>query len=312
MKTFLAIVGPTGSGKTALSLAVGRHLDVEIISMDSRQIYVGMNIGTGKITEEERGQIPHFGLDVRTPDQRYSAGQFSRDARGWIREIRARGRVPLLVGGTGFFLKALTDPLFAEPPLEEARLEMLRAFLNKLSAGDLHRYLEVLDPVRNRAQKEGDRQRATRAIEISLLTGRPLSWWHREGDPAEESLDGVITVLDLPQEVLYERINRRVGQMVEEGLVEEVKGLLAAGFGPDDPGMTGAGYREIVAHIRGEVSLEEATEKIRQSHRRYARRQKTWNRHQLSENAVFLDGTRGTPALVEEVLAAWSAASPGG
>ena len=303
--TFLAIVGPTASGKTSLSLAVAKHLDVEIISMDSRQIYRGMDVGTGKVTEEERDRVPHFGLDIRDPDQGYSAGQFSRDARKWIEEISARGRVPLLVGGTGFFLKALVEPMFAEPPLEARRVENLRKFLNTLSSESLVRYRAHLDPERPDLRDDGGRHRSTRALEIALLTGRPLSWWHREGAPSEEPLDGMVVVVDLPRDLLYDRINRRVGGMVREGLVEEVQGLLAGGYGPGDPGMTGAGYREIVAHLRGECSLEEATELIRQAHRRYARRQVTWNRHQLPEGAVVLDGTLEEETLVQSILAAW-------
>jgi len=302
---FLAIVGPTGSGKTALSLAVARRLEVEIISMDSRQIYRGMAVGTGKATREEQGLVPHHALDLRYPNESYSAGQFSRDARRWMEEIRGRGRVPLLVGGTGFFLKALTHPMFSEPPLEEERLEALRVFLNGLPLDALRRYVGVLDPDRDALAPGGDRQRLTRSVEIALMTGRPLSWWHEEGIPSEKPLEGVVLVLDLPRDLLYDRINRRVGKMVEEGLVEEVRGLLAAGFGSSDPGMTGAGYREVVAYLQGDLTLEGATEEIRRSHRRYARRQMTWNRHQLPLGAVWLDGTLPESALVDRVLAAW-------
>jgi len=303
--SFLAIIGPTGVGKTSLSLALARVLEVGIISMDSRQIYRGMDVGTGKATPEERAQVPHFGLDLRNPNERYSAGQFSRDARGWMKEIRGLGRIPLLVGGTGFFLKALTDPMFSQPPMDRERLQRLRKFLNALSPEDLRRYVGALDPNREALARMGGRQRSTRTVEMALLTGRPLSWWHREGKPAEEPVKGVVAVLDLPRPVLYDRINRRVERMVEEGLVEEVRGLLSAGFGPEDPGMTGAGYREMVTYLQGSLTLEQAVEEVQRSHRRYARRQLTWNRHQLPPGAVFLDGTLSTPELVGRLLHAW-------
>jgi tRNA dimethylallyltransferase len=302
---FLAIVGPTASGKTGLSLEVGRQLYGEVISMESRQIYRGMDIGTGKVTLRERALLPHHGLDLRNPDERYSAGRFSRDARGWIRDIRVRGKVPLLVGGTGFFLKSLTEPMFSEPEMDRDRLGRLRTFLNGLSQEDLQVFRRVLEPEAEADGAGADRQRLTRRIEMALLTGRPLSWWHESVQPAEDPLPGVIVLLDLPRELLYDRINRRVEEMIREGLLAEVEGLLNAGFGPQDPGMTGAGYREVVSHLQGEISLEETVEEIQRSHRRYARRQTTWYRHQLASGALMLDGTRPRADLAREVVEGW-------
>jgi len=304
---FLAIVGPTASGKTGLSLRLGARLDSEIISMDSRQVYRGMDIGTGKVSLRERALLPHHGLDLRNPDERYSAGQFARDARGWIEDIRGRGRVPILVGGTGFFLKALTEPMFKEPELDQERLASLRGFLNHLPPERLSEFVRTLDPEREGSAK-GGRQRATRTVEMALLTGRPLSWWHGESEPSENPMGGLIVLLDLPRDVLYEKINRRVGLMVEEGLVAEVEGLLSAGYRVEDPGMTGAGYREIINYLQGDLTLEEATEDIRRSHRKYARRQITWYRHQLPPGTVVLDGTGREDEMVEQVLAEWEIA----
>jgi tRNA dimethylallyltransferase len=304
--SFLALVGPTASGKTALSLALAKHLEVEIISMDSRQIYRGMDVGTGKVPPEERARIPHHGLDLREPNERYSAGQFSRDARRWISEIRGRGCVPLLVGGTGFFLKALTQPMFPEPPLDSAQLKALRSFLNGLSWPTLRRFVSALDPSREETATEGGRQRATRTVEVALMTGRPLSWWQDQVEATEVPLSGVVVVLDLPREILYQRINRRVEAMLREGLVEEVARLLASGFGPEDPGMTGAGYREVAEYLGGNLSLDEAVKRICQAHRQYARRQMTWNRHQLPPGTVFLEGTLSERDLVDRVLRVWN------
>jgi tRNA dimethylallyltransferase len=304
---FLAIVGPTASGKTDLSLKVGARLGGEIISMDSRQIYRGMDIGTGKVSLRERAVLPHHGLDLRNPDERYSAGQFARDARGWITDIRGRGRVPMLVGGTGFFLKALTNPMFTEPELDPERLAALRGFLNLLTSERLSDYLGALDPEREVAGR-GGRHRATRVVEMALLTGRPLSWWHEESEPTEDPVAGLVVLLDLPREILYDRINRRVSSMMDEGLVAEVEGLLSAGYGPQDPGLTGAGYREVVSYLQGERTLEEATEEIRRSHRKYARRQITWYRHQLPGGTVVLDPTEEEEFNVSGVLAHWELA----
>ena len=308
---FLAIVGPTGSGKTALSLVIATRIPGEIISMDSRQIYKGMDVGTGKVTAEEMGTVPHHGLDLKTPDETYSAGQFSRDAREWMGGIRSRGRVPLLVGGTGFFLRALTNPMFSQPPLDVDRLENLRAFLNALTEEDLGRYLAALDPERAPQAHTGGRQRSTRAIEMALLTGRPLSWWHQEGPPSEAPLRGVILVLDMPRELLYERINRRVREMFVGGLVDEVRGLVEMGYSPSSPGMTGAGYRETLAFLAGELTQDQAIEEIRRSHRRYARRQVTWFRHQLPPDAVWLDGTLPEDRLADSAMEAWEALAAG-
>lgn len=307
---FLAIVGPTASGKTGLSLQVGSRLDAEIISMDSRQIYRGMDIGTGKVTLQERGRIPHHGLDLRDPNEFYSAGQFSRDARGWIQDIQGRGRIPILVGGTGFFLRALTSPMFKEPPLDRDRVQALRSWLKGQSQEELKRFLTLLDPP-DPDQPEKDRQRSTRSVEVALLTGRPLSWWQSEIDPDHEPISGMVILLDPPREALYETINKRVGEMVRGGLVEEVEGLLEAGYGAEDPGMTGAGYREIIRHLLGDLTLEEATDEIRRSHRRYARRQTTWFRHQLPQDTVTLHGMTPKEEWAERVLEAWYEASGG-
>jgi tRNA dimethylallyltransferase len=300
---FLAIVGPTASGKTGLSLEVARILDGEVVSMDSRQVYRGMDVGTGKVTLQERAIVPHHGLDLRNPDERYSAGQFARDAGEWIAAIRGRERVPLLVGGTGFFLRALIQPMFPEPGMDDDRLESLRGFLNGLPSQELRDFVRVLDPEREVTAAEGGRQRLTRTIEVALLTGRPLSLWHEE--PGAEGLHGLVFLLELPREVLYERINQRVERMVEDGFAEEVRRLLEAGYGPADPGMSGSGYREMVRHIKGETSLAETVEEIQQSHRRYARRQTTWYRHQLPAGHVVLDGTQPTESLTRLVVEKW-------
>ncbi len=305
----LVLTGPTGVGKTELSLRTAERLDAEIISADSRQLYRGMDIGTAKVEAEARDRVPHHGVDVVDPGERYSAGRFAREARGWVREIRSRGRVPMIVGGTGFFIRALTDPLFREPPMDRERREALKAYLSAHDDGALWTWLEALDPdtaERLDARSGGaGRQRVLRALEMALLTGRPLGWWHEHRAAEGEGLEAMVFVLSLPRDALYDRINRRVDAMLEAGLVDEVAGLLER-YGADSPGMTATGYPEIAGHLAGEWSLEEAADRIRRKTRGYARGQLTWFRNQLPAQAVWLDGTRPMDELVEEVVRRWS------
>ena len=302
----LAIVGATASGKTALALEVARLLGGEIVSMDSRQLYRGMEIGTAKPTAEQRASAAHHGLDLAEPDERFGAGRFARMARAEISAIRGRGRVPMLVGGTGFFLRALTHPIFREPELDPARRAALLAFLEELDTPALHRWLGRLDAESaERLTGWGGRQRLIRALELPLLTGRPLSWWHRSAPAEAEPLRAMVFVLDAPRDQLVAAIDRRVDVMMSTGLVNEVRGLLERGFLPTDPGMKTTGYMELIPALRGEVPLPEAVEQIKRNTRAYARRQLTWFRHQLPEGAVWLDASRPHPELAEEIATAW-------
>lgn len=301
---FLALTGPTTSGKTALSLALAERGAVEIVSMDSRQVYVGMDIGTDKVEDRHRRAVPHHGLDSVHPSARYSAGRFARDARRWIREIEARGALPVLAGGTGFFLRAVMQPIFSEPPIDSSRLEALRAWLGSRPPATLERFVVALDPDRAPVAIEGGPQRMSRTIEIALLSGIPLSRWHREAPPDGEGVHGVVVVLELSREEIDRRIEARVRRMVDRGLVDEVRRLLEAGYTETDPGMSGTGYREIAGHLRGEATLEEAMEEIAHQTRRYARRQLTWFRNQLPEGAVPVDATMPLGDQVEAVLGA--------
>ncbi|HEX6307815.1 MAG TPA: tRNA (adenosine(37)-N6)-dimethylallyltransferase MiaA [Longimicrobiales bacterium] len=299
----LAIVGATATGKTDLAIAVAQRLTGEVVSMDSRQVYRGMDIGTAKPTPAERRGVPHHGFDLVDPDERFNAGRFAALARGWIEQIRARGHVPILAGGTGFFLRALTYPMFDEPPLDAARKESWKRYLAQLSGEEITRWARELDPVAT--ARTHDRQRLARVIEIAVLTGRPLSWWHGRTENVPPAIDPVVFVLDLPRTVLYRRIEARVERMLDAGLVREVRGLMEGGYDERAPGMNATGYIELVPFIRGERTLDEAIELIRSATRRYARRQLTWLRHQLPAGAIRLDAQVPAAALADTVARVW-------
>lgn len=296
----LVLTGPTASGKTGLALEVAARTGAEIVSADSRQVYRGMDIGTAKVTPEERAGIPHHGLDLVEPDERYSAGRFARDCRAWLDAIAARGRPAIIVGGTGFFLRALFQPLFREPDLPEDRREPLRRFLYRMDDAALARWVAALEG----GELPRDRQRLARRLEVALLSGRTLRWWHEHAPPVHPPLRAPIAVLELPRERLYERIDRRVESMVEQGLLAEVRALREAGFVPGTaPGLNATGYPEMMAVLEGQITVREAVTLTQAATRRYARRQETWFRNQLPANAIRLDGTRSLAALADQAAA---------
>jgi tRNA dimethylallyltransferase len=299
----LVITGPTAVGKTAIGILVAKRLGAEIVSMDSRQVYRGMDIGTAKPTLAEREGIPHFGFDLVSPAERYSAGRFARDARNWIAGIRERGHVALLVGGTGFFLRALTHPLFREPELAPEHRAGLDRFLREQDAEELRRWAEALDP-RAAGMRAGGRQRLQRVIEVALLTGHPITWWHAHA-PGSDPLSAHIVVLERPRAVLVRRIDDRVERMLASGLADEVRELLAEGYTLESPGMNATGYAELVPYVRGERTLAEAVAMTRAATRRYARRQMTWFRNQLPPGAVRLDAERPPQEVADTIVELW-------
>jgi tRNA dimethylallyltransferase len=303
MAEAIVIAGATATGKTAVAVEAARRVGGEVISMDSRQVYRGMDIGTAKPTAAEQGGVPHHGFDLVDPRQRFNAGRFAEFARATMRAIRDRGGVPILAGGTGFFLRALTHPLFAEPPLEEGRKEKLKRFLAGLTTDELRRWAGLLDP--GTGVRPADRQRLARVIEVALLTGRPLDWWHRNAEPAEPPIDPLIFVLDLPRDVLVRRIDDRVDAMVAQGLVGEVAALLERGVHEQDPGFNTTGYIELVPYFRGEATLADAVEAVKTATRQYARRQRTWLRRQLPGGARWLDARLPAAELGETIAQAW-------
>ncbi|HET9465782.1 MAG TPA: tRNA (adenosine(37)-N6)-dimethylallyltransferase MiaA [Gemmatimonadales bacterium] len=297
------LVGPTAVGKTAVAVALASHWPLEIISADSRQVYRRLDIGTAKPSRKERARAPHHGLDLIDPGARYSAGHFARDGVRWLHEIRSRGKLPMVVGGTGLYVRALAEGLFNEPPLDPAKRRSLDAWTARLEPIELLRWAARLDP----GFRGGGRQRAARAIEVALLSGHPLSHW-QQAARSRGSLDPWYIVLTVPRPVLHQRIARRAEDMVRRGLIEEVAAVLAEGHGPRTPGLDGIGVREAVEYLHGQRTRESVAEAIAVGTRQYAKRQQTWFRHQLGGNAIALDATRPPEKLAAEIVALWERA----
>lgn len=306
----LALCGPTASGKTALSLALAERLGAEIISCDSMQVYRGLDIGTAKATPEERARIPHHVIDLVAPDEAFSVEHYRRAALCAADGIAGRGRLPLIVGGTGLYLDALMRRELPEiPACDVARRD---ACLSEIKTPeDAHRLWERLkacDPASAAAIHENNVRRVFRALEIYEKTGKPKSYFDglsREGDPPLRI--SVITLDFHCRENLYARVNARVDEMMRAGLAEEAERLFRAGL--LDEGSTAAqaiGYKELALWLRGEVELAEVVELVKLATRRYAKRQLTWFRHVESDKIMLDDeggNMRPSAELLDEALA---------
>lgn len=297
------LVGPTAIGKTAVALSLASHLAVEVISADSRQIYRRLDIGTAKPTRRERQRVPHHGVDLVDPGERYSAGRFARDAAKWLEEIRGRGRLPVVVGGTGLYVRALVEGLFVEPPLDPERRVALEHWVEGLDAATLVRWAGRLDP----GFAGGGRQRAARTVEIALLTGAPLSVWQARAR-GQGTIAPWYVRLTAPRPVVHHRILVRAEEMVRRGLIEEVAAVLSEGHAPDAPGLDGVGIREAVEYLHGRRTRDSVADAIATSSRQYAKRQETWFRHQIRAPALVLDATRPAEELADQIASQWNTA----
>ncbi len=286
-----------------MALALAAYWPLEVISADSRQIYRRLDIGTAKPTRKERARAPHHGLDLIDPGTRYSAGHFARDAVVWLEDVRARGKLPVIVGGTGLYIRALAEGLFTEPALDPARRRALDAWTARMEPIELLRWAGRLDP----GFRGGGRQRAARAIEVALLSGQPLSYW-QDAAKARGSLDPWYIVLTVPRPVLHQRIARRAEDMVQRGVIEEVAAVLAEGHSVSAPGLDGVGIREAVEYLQGQRPRESVAAAITIGTRQYAKRQQTWFRHQLSGAVTTLDATRSPEKLAAEIAQLWEKA----
>jgi len=297
------LVGPTAVGKTAVALALAAHWPLEVVSADSRQVYRRLDIGTAKPTRRELARVRHHGVDILDPGHRYSAGRYAVAAAGWVDEVQRRGALPVVVGGTGLYIRALMEGLFREPPLDAPRRVALEAVLAGLPAGELVRWAGRLDP----GFAGGGRQRALRSIEIALLTGRSLRHWQEAAREDRRFLPWYV-VLSVPRPVLHQRIERRAHEMVQRGLIEEVAAVLAEGHAAHAPGLDGIGIKEAVEYLHGTRRRETVAEAITISTRQYAKRQETWFRHQLEGPVLRLDATRAAADLAADIATHWSRA----
>ena len=298
------IVGPTAVGKTAVVVALAGLLPIEVISADSRQVYRNLDIGTAKPTKKERAAVPHHGLDLIRPGERYSAGRFARSAADWITEVRSRGRLPVVVGGTGLYVRALAEGLFEQPVMDTDRRRAIEAWASGLDALELVRWAGRLDA----GFAGGGRQRAVRAIEVALLTGQSLSTWQREARSAGVIVPWYVR-LTVPRAVLHTRIRHRASQMIQQGMIEEVAAVLADGAVAGSPGLDGVGLREVVAYLTCGGDRAAVAEAITVSTRQYAKRQETWFRHQLPADAVSVDATRPAAEVAAEIAQLWKGVS---
>jgi tRNA dimethylallyltransferase len=275
----VVVLGPTGSGKTALSLVLGQHFDGEIVNCDSVALYREFEIGTAKPSPEERTRVPHHLFDRASPTQEITAGEYARIARGTLRQISARKRLPIVVGGTGLYLRALLEGLFAGPARSEDLRTRLRRLEDKRGAGHLHSLLRRLDAAAATKIHANDTPKLIRAIEVCLTSKqRMTSMWQRGRDP----LGGfrILRIgLDPRRELLYARIDDRAGRMFDSGLLEETSGLLQK-YGDTAKPLASMGYKQAVQALRGEISRENAVSEARQAHRNYAKRQMTWFRRE--------------------------------
>ena len=297
----IAIVGPTASGKSALGITAALQLDGEIINCDSVQVYQGIQIATAKVPPEERQGIPHHLIDFVSPEINYTAGDWAREAAKAIEGVENRGRLPILVGGTGLYLRALRQPFFPSPPTDEKLRQRLNRIREKRGAEHLYRVLERLDPEMSEELYPRDWPRVQRAIEVRLQTGLPMSeQMDSRPEPAESARRLQIFAINPPRNELYERINARTEAHFAAGLVEEVRDLLAKGVPPTSNALGAHGYRRVVEYLEGRRDLVSAIEQTKLDVRHYAKRQLTWFRRE--PGVVWCEGFGDDQLLRQQVL----------
>lgn len=301
MERVIAVVGPTAAGKTELSIALAEALNGEIINADALQVYRGLDIGTAKPPLELRQRVPHHLIDILPPDERFSAGAFARRARQAVEAIRGRRRVPIIVGGSGLYLRALLEGISPIPPADPKVRTALQERLQAEGLPALYEELGTVDPVTAARLAPGDRQRVLRALEVAQVSGQPLSAWIRRQPFGATPLAASRIGLTVPRSILYDRIAARVAGMVARGWVGEVAELLEAGIDPQAPAFQAIGYRQMVRHVVGEWSLQAAIDDTIRATRRYAKRQLTWFR---KEGDIRWIPAQDLPASIPSLLRA--------
>ncbi len=294
------VLGPTGSGKSALSLCIARALEGEIVNCDSLQVYRGFDIGTAKVPPAEQRDVTHHLIDIVDPTRLFTAGDYARMAEATIREISARGRPVVLVGGTGFYLRGLLEGLSPGPSRDDA----LRARLQNREArrpGSMHRILARLDPASAARIHPNDKNKTMRALEVRLLDQEPLSSMFQRGRVPLAGFRSTKIGLDPPRELLYARLNERAERMFAQGLVDEVRGLLAAGAPGEAKPFESLGYKQALQLLQRGITEQQALESTQQETRRYSKRQLTWFRKE--QDVHWIQGFGDDPQVQAEALA---------
>jgi tRNA dimethylallyltransferase len=295
----IVLVGPTGSGKTSLALRLAEEFNGEIVSCDSVAVYREMEIGTAKPTREERALIQHHMIDIASPDEACTAGDYSRQAREALIGITERDHLPIVAGGTGLYLRALIDGLFPAPPPKPGRRERLSKLAKTRGPAYLHRLLTRLDAPAAAAIHPNDVPKVARAIEVSLAADQPLTQQWQKGRDTLAGYRILRLGLNPPRERLYERINQRAAAMFDRGLIEETERLIAR-YGANCRPLTSLGYAEATAVLRNELTREQAVAHAQQGHRNYAKRQLTWFRRE--PNMHWLEGCGGDQEIIDKAL----------
>ena len=300
----IIVAGPTASGKTALAIELARHVGGEIVNADSMQIYKYMDIGTAKPTKEERAAAVHHLIDFLEPDESYSVADYARDAHEVIADITLRGKIPVMCGGTGLYISSVADDVtFGEVETDYALREELKKTADEKGGEYLIEILREFDPMSADRLHPNNLKRVIRAIEFYRLTGVPISEHQAETKRKKSRYDPLIMCIEWERETLYDRINRRVDMMFDAGLVSEVKRLREMGFTRELNSMQGIGYKEVMDYLDGAATLDETKEIIKQSSRRYAKRQMTWFRRDTRVRYINADNAAvEAKVLAEEFL----------
>ncbi len=308
----IVIVGPTAVGKSDLALALAERMGGEIVAADSMQVYRGLDIGTGKPRAEERQGARHHLVDLVDPDQSFTAADYGRLARVAVCDIRGRGHLPIVVGGTGLYVQALVRGLFDGPGEERSFREALREDAARAGAPTLHRRLQALDAEAAAVIHPNDLFRIVRALEVVTMSGRPISALRAAARRAHKPLEGPVLLLGLERDrrELYQRIEARVGEMLARGFLDEVRGLLDRGFSPALKPLRAIGYRHLIGHLKGHTTLDHAVACLKRDTRRYAKRQLTWFRHEEGLEWHRVEGPtfsqRALGSLIQRIENAWT------
>ena len=303
MKDLIVLTGPTAVGKTSLSIALAKAVDGEIISADSMQVYKYMNIGTAKITEEEKCGIPHFLIDELEPDEEFNVTIFKNKVMGYIKDITSRGKVPIIVGGTGFYIQSVIyDINFNEYGDDSNVRKKYEAMAETLGKSELHKKLALVDREYADSVSYNNVKKVVRALTFFEMTGEKLSEHNKRERERSSPFDFAYFVLTMDRKKLYERIDKRVDLMFDMGLVDEVKALMAKGYDKSLVSMQGIGYKEVIDYLSGKTSLEECIDIIKRDTRHFAKRQLTWFKREKVVTYIDKDEFDAEDKCLKEML----------